>query len=63
MGRPRKPKGTHYVTRPRSHRFPEDIYEAAQRTAAKRGETVTDVLVAFLERYGREERQRPPEEP
>lgn len=35
----------------KSFRIPEDLYRAAQVKAAERGETVTDVVRAALERY------------
>lgn len=43
-------KDTH--TPPRSIRVPNDIWKAAQARAASEGRTVTDVLVAYLRRYG-----------
>lgn len=46
-------KSTH--TPPRSVRIPTPIWEAAKRTAAARGETVTDAIVRGLERYARDE--------
>lgn len=47
-------KPTH--TPPRSIRVPPDVWEAAKATAAERGETVTDAVVRFLRRYGRDHR-------
>jgi hypothetical protein len=35
-------------------RVPDDIWEAAQRVAADRGETVTAVIIRALIRYVRE---------
>lgn len=46
-------KPTH--TPPRSLRIPTPIWEAAKRTAAGRGETVTDAVVRFLTVYGADE--------
>jgi uncharacterized protein (DUF1778 family) len=43
-------KETH--TPPSSLRIPTDIKEAAQRRAAAEGKTLTDVVVAYLKRYG-----------
>ena len=37
----------------RSVRVPDAIWQAAQAEAAERGETVTDVVVRALRRYGR----------
>lgn len=37
-----------------SVRVDQDLWEAAQRVAADRDETVTDVLVRALQRYVRE---------
>lgn len=34
--------------------MPDDVWEAAQRIAADRGETVTDVVLRALRRYVRE---------
>ncbi len=45
---PNKPK-----TPTRTFRVPEDVYRAAQERAAEKGETVTDVVVRSLRRYGR----------
>lgn len=45
---PNKPK-----TPLRSFRIPDDIYEAAQKKAAEKGETVSDVVRRALERYGK----------
>lgn len=45
---PNKPK-----TPLRSFRIPDDTYEAAQRKAAARGETVSDVVRRALERYAK----------
>ena len=42
-------------TPPRSMRVPDPIWEAAKRTAAARGETVTDAVVRFLTVYGADE--------
>lgn len=44
------PKQTH--TAPSSLRIPADVKEAAQRRAAAEGRTLTDVVVAYLKRYG-----------
>lgn len=44
-------------TPPRSLRVPDDVWQAAMRTAQLRGETLSSALVAFLEDYGREELQ------
>lgn len=35
-------------------RVPDELWEAAQRVAADRGETVTDVILRALRRYVRE---------
>jgi uncharacterized protein (DUF1778 family) len=43
-------KETH--TPPSSLRIPTDVKEAAQRRAAAEGKTLTDVVVAYLRRYG-----------
>ena len=43
---PNKPK-----TPIRSFRIPEDLYEQAKAKAAERGESLTDVVKAALERY------------
>lgn len=43
-------KETH--TPPSSLRIPLEIKEAAQRRAAAEGKTLTDVVVAYLKRYG-----------
>lgn len=40
-------------TRARSIRVPDDVWDAAKREAARRGETVTDAVVRALRRYGR----------
>lgn len=45
-------KPTH--TPPRSIRVPQDVWDAAKRTAERRGETVTDAVVRFLIRYARQ---------
>lgn len=45
---PNKPK-----TPQRSFRIPDDVYEAAKVKAAAKGETVTDVVVRALKRYGK----------
>lgn len=37
----------------RSMRIPDDVWAAAQKRAAERGETVTAVIVRALRRYGR----------
>lgn len=37
----------------RSFRIPDDVYEAAQAKAKERGETVSDVVRAALERYAK----------
>lgn len=56
MGKP-----TH--TKPRSVRVPDPIWEAAKRTAARRGETVTDAVVRYLEKtYARDELRTTQEE-
>lgn len=44
------PKGTH--TPPSSLRIPADIKAAAQARATAEGKTLTDVVVAYLKRYG-----------
>jgi hypothetical protein len=44
------PKDNH--TPPSSLRIPTDVKEAAQRRAADEGKTLTDVVVAYLKRYG-----------
>jgi len=44
------PRETH--TPPSSLRIPPDVKEAAQRRAAAEGKTLTDVVVAYLKRYG-----------
>lgn len=46
-------KPTH--TPPRSLRIPTPVWEAAKRTAAARGETVTDAVTRFLTVYGADE--------
>jgi predicted transcriptional regulator len=38
----------------RTVRVPDEVWEAAQRIAADRGETVTDVIMRALRRYVRE---------
>ena len=38
----------------RTVRVPDALWEAAQRVAADRDETVTDVIIRALERYVRE---------
>lgn len=43
-------KDTH--TKPSSLRIPDDVKRAAQRRAAAEGKTLTDVVVAYLRRYG-----------
>jgi hypothetical protein len=48
-------KDTH--TKPSSLRIPADVKAAAQRRAADEGKTLTDVVVAYLKRYGA--RQKP----
>lgn len=45
---PNKPK-----TPIKSFRIPNDLYRAAQAKAKERGETLTDVVRAALERYVR----------
>jgi hypothetical protein len=35
----------------RSFRIPDELYEAAQATAAEKGETVSDVIRKALEKY------------
>lgn len=42
-------------TPPRSVRVPTPVWDAARRTAASRGETVTDAVVRFLTIYGQGE--------
>lgn len=37
----------------KSFRIPEDLYRAAQEKATERGETLSDVVRAALERYVR----------
>ena len=37
----------------RSIRVPDDVWQAAKREAARRGETVTDAILRYLRRYGR----------
>ncbi len=37
----------------RSFRIPDEVYKAAQAKAAERGESVSDVVRAALERYAR----------
>ncbi len=44
----------------RSLRIPDEEWEAAQRVAADRGETVTDVVRRALRRYVRELGDEPP---
>lgn len=44
---PNQPK-----TPQRSFRIPNDVYDAAKVKAAAKGETVTDVVVRALKRYG-----------
>ena len=44
-------KDTH--TPPRSVRVPDQRWEKAKLAAAQKGETVTDAVNRFLERYGR----------
>jgi uncharacterized protein (DUF1778 family) len=46
-------KDTH--TPPTSLRIPPAIKAAAQRRAAAEGRTLTDVVVAYLKRYAREQ--------
>lgn len=48
-------KSTH--TPPRSVRVPHDVWESAKHEAESRGETVTDAIVRFLARYGRNHRE------
>jgi predicted HicB family RNase H-like nuclease len=38
----------------KSFRIPEDLYRAAQRKAAEKGESVSDVVRRALERYVRQ---------
>jgi antitoxin component of RelBE/YafQ-DinJ toxin-antitoxin module len=56
MGRPPKPPHERYRTPPSSFRIPTDVKRAAQRAADERGETLTDAVVRFLERYGKDHR-------
>lgn len=44
-------------TKPRSVRVPDEIWDAAKAEAARRGETVTDALLRFLRRYGKDSRE------
>lgn len=37
----------------RSIRVPDETWQAAKDAAAQRGETVTDAVVRFLNRYGK----------
>ena len=37
----------------RTVRVPDDVWKAAQDKAAEKGETVTDVIVRALKRYGK----------
>lgn len=41
------------ATKTRTFRIPDDVYAAAQRRAAERNETVTDVVLRALTRYGK----------
>ena len=41
-----------------SLRIPQDIKGAAQRRAAAEGRTLTDVVVAYLRRYGAKHRDQ-----
>ena len=40
-------------TRLRAMRIADELWEAAQAVAAEQGETVTDVIVRALRRYGK----------
>lgn len=60
----------HLVPRPatgktpvRNLRVPEDIWRAAQEQAKADGRTLTDVIVAYLRRYGAPVRRRREAEP
>lgn len=46
----RVPRENH--TPPSSLRIPRGVKEAAKRRAAAEGKTLTDVVVAYLRRYG-----------
>jgi hypothetical protein len=48
------PKGTQVP--PSSIRIPAAVKSAAQRRAAAEGKTLTDVIVAYLSRYGAQHR-------
>lgn len=37
----------------RAVRVPDEVWKAAQARAAEKGETVTDVILRALKRYGR----------
>lgn len=50
---PNAPKTPH-----RGFRIPDDLYRAAQEIAAERGETLSDVVRAALERYVKRNRKR-----
>lgn len=52
-------KDTH--TPASSIRIPTDVKEAAQRRAAEEGKTLTDVVVAYLRRYGARGSSKPQE--
>lgn len=44
-------KATH--TPPRSVRVPDEVWQAAKAEAERRGETVSDAIVRFLNRYAK----------
>lgn len=45
---PNQPRTPH-----KSFRIPQDLYEKAQRRAAERGESLSEAVRKFLERYTR----------
>ena len=57
MARPRKNPKDRYRTPVRSVRVPDDIWVAAKAEAEARGETISEAIVAMLERYGRAHRR------
>jgi hypothetical protein len=50
--------GTENHTKPSSVRIPKNVKDAAQRRAEAEGRTLTDVVVAYLKRYGAKHRDR-----
>lgn len=50
---PRRDNAAADWTKPRSVRVPDDVWQAAQAEAKRRGESVTDAIVRALRRYVR----------